>query len=217
MPALARLLLRVEALGPETEHRVARHHALGALRLDEQLREFAVLSAPDPPAQVVSSRDVYMAESVRLVRELLGADERIVVLAHNGHLQRAPFTFLPGVSAPSAGTYLAEEFGDDYVVIGLTALTGTTPGLALDETERHGIALHAETLGDPTPGSIERAVSVAGLGGEPVLLDMRPVRGAPGPTSIRHATTQVPVDVQSGYDAVYCLPRQEPAAFVAGD
>lgn len=215
--ALARLLLRVEALGPGPEHRLARHHARGALRLDEQLREFAVLSAPDPPARVVSSRDVYMAESVRLVRELCGSDERVVVLAHNGHVQRVPFAFLPGVSARSAGTYLAEEFGDDYVVVGLTALTGTTPGLALDDTARHGIAVHTETLGDPAPDGVEHAVAAAGLGSEPVLLDLRPARGAPGPTAIRHATTHVPVDVLTGYDALYCLPHQHPAAFVAGN
>ncbi len=212
--ALARLLLFVEALGPGREHRLARHHARGALRLDEQLREFAVLFAPDPPARVVSSRDVYMAESVRLVRELVGVGERVVVLAHNGHLQRVPFTFLPGVSAPSAGTYLAEELGEDYVVIGSTAITGYTTGLTLDDTQRHGIAVHAEPLDDPAPDSVEHAVADAGLGDQPVLLDLRPARGRPGPTAIRHATTHIPVDVLAGYDALYCLPHQEPAAFV---
>ena len=210
--ALARLLLRVEALGAGPEHRVARHLALGALRLDEQLREFAVLFAPDPPARVVSSRDVHMAETVRLLREETG--ERVVVLAHNGHVQRVPFAFMPGVSAPSAGTALAEAYGDDYVVVGLTALTGSTPGLALDDAERHGIALHTDPLPDPEPGSIEQTVLDAGLGAEPVLLDLRAARGAPGPTSIRHATTHIPVDVLAGYDALYCLPHQEPAAHI---
>lgn len=211
--ALARVLLRVEALGPSPEHRVARHLALGALRLDEQLREFAVLFAPDPPARVVSSRDLYMAESVRLLRE---QHERVVVLAHNGHAQRVPFAFMPGVSAPSAGTYLAEAYGEDYVVVGLTALTGSTPGLALDDAERHGIALHTDPLGDPAEGSVEQAVAGAGPGDEPVLLDLRPARGAPGPTSIRHATTHIPVDVLAGYDALYCLPSQSPSAHVTG-
>ena len=192
---------------------MARHLALGALRLDEQLREFAVLFAPDPPARVVSSRDVHMAETVRLLREETG--ERVVVLAHNGHLQRVPFTFMPGVSAPSAGTALAEAYGDGYVVVGLTALAGSTPGLALDDAQRHGIALHTDPLPDPEPGSVEQAVLDAGISAEPVLLDLRAARGGtPGPTSIRHATTHIPVDVLAGYDALYCLPRQEPAAHV---
>jgi len=214
--ALARLVLRVEALGAGPAHRVARHHALGALRLDEQLREFGVLFAPDPSARVVSSRDVHMAATVRLVRELAGPDERVVVLAHNGHVQRVPFTFRPGVTASSAGTLLAEELGDDYVVVGLTALAGATPGLALDDTARHGIAVHTEPLGEPAPDSVEQAVIDAGLGAEPVLLDLRPARGGAGPAAIRHATAHIPVDVCAGYDALWCLPAQEPAAFVEG-
>jgi erythromycin esterase len=32
--------------------------------------------------------------------------------------------------------------------------------------------------------------------------------------SIRHATTHIPVDVLAGYDALYCLPHQEPAAHI---
>ncbi|MEJ2862488.1 erythromycin esterase family protein [Actinomycetospora flava] len=197
--ALARLLLR--ASGDD----LARHLALGALRLDEQLREFAVLFAPDPPSRVVSSRDAYMAETVHFLRR---SGERIVLLLHNGHAQRVPFTFLPGVSAPSTGTLLAESLGDDYVVLGLTALAGSTTGLALDDTARHGIVLSSEPLGEPAPDSVEQAVADAGLGADPVLLDLRAARGLPGPGSIRHATTHIPVDVAAGYDAVLCLPTQ---------
>ncbi|WP_285653625.1 erythromycin esterase family protein [Actinomycetospora sp. NBRC 106375] len=209
--ALTRVLLRVEALGPRAS--VERHLALGALRLDEQLREFAVLFAPDPPARVVSSRDVYMAETVRRLREWARPDERIVLLLHDGHAQRVPFTFLPGVTAPSAGTLLAEAHGDDYAVVGLTALAGTTTGLAVDETGRHGITVHPEPLGNPAPGGVEQAVLE--LGGAPVLLDLRAARGdVGGPLSIRHATTHIPVDVCAGYDGIYCLPQQQTSAFV---
>ncbi|MEJ2887857.1 erythromycin esterase family protein [Actinomycetospora aeridis] len=205
--ALARVLLGVEALRRPPED--ARHLALGALRLDEQLREFGVLFAPDPPARVVSSRDVYMAESARRLR---ASGEKVVLLLHNGHAQRVPFAFLPGVSAPSAGTLLAETFGDDYVVLGITAVGGSTTGLALDDGARHGIVLSTDALPEPAPDSVEQAVVDAGLGAEPVLLDLRAARGATGPASIRHATTHIPVDVAAGYDAVFCLPTQSVSA-----
>ena len=158
--ALARLLLRVEALGAGPEHRVARHLALGALRLDEQLREFAVLFAPDPPARVVSSRDVHMAETVRLLREETG--ERVVVLAHNGHVQRVPFAFMPGVSAPSAGTALAEAYGDDYVVVGLTALAGSTPGLRSTTPSATGSRCTPTRCRTRSPGASSRPSSTRG-------------------------------------------------------
>lgn len=197
--ALARLFLQASG------DALAEHLALGALRLDEHLREFAVLFAPDPPAQVVSSRDVYMADTARYLR---ASGEKVVLLLHNGHAQRVPVSFLPGVSSPSAGTLLAATDGEDYVVLGLTALAGTTTGLAVDDAARHGIALSSEPLGDPAPDSIEQAVVDAGLGGGPVLLDLRANRGGAGPASIRHATTTIPVDVAAGYDAMFCLPRQ---------
>ena len=68
--------------------------------------------------------------------------------------------------------------------------------------------LSSEPLGEAAPDSVERAVADAGLGADPVLLDLRPARGLPGPGSIRHASTHIPVDVAAGYDALFCLPRQ---------
>ncbi len=63
--ALARLLLRLDALPrrDSREHVIARHHALGALRVDEHQRELVELAAQSGPALVRSSRDVYQAET----------------------------------------------------------------------------------------------------------------------------------------------------------
>ncbi|WP_279580994.1 erythromycin esterase family protein [Fodinicola feengrottensis] len=102
--ALSRLALRLDALEPGSDpydHKIARHHALGALRLDEQLREFVALGQPNPPALVASSRDIYQAATVRLLREVFGPDERIVLMVHNGHAQRVP----DGTDARGANTY----------------------------------------------------------------------------------------------------------------
>ena len=41
-------------------------------------------------------RDRYMAENVAWILDHLGSDARIVVAAHNGHLQRKPLTVSHG-------------------------------------------------------------------------------------------------------------------------
>lgn len=223
--ALSRLLLRLDALrpGPDRhEHLIARHHALGALRTDEQLRELAALlgltesgsGEPDAPALVSSSRDVYQAETVRLLRELYGPDERIVLMLHNGHAQRLPLQLLPGVRARSAGTYLDADLGADYVVLGVTARTGSTTGLRLDDQARHGFEVLTRPLDPPGEGSVERAVADSVPGHEPVLLDLRPARGTPGPSIVRHAHLEVPVDVPTAFDGFACLPEMSPSSFV---
>jgi erythromycin esterase len=207
--ALTRLLLRMDALvpGPDRHaHLVARHHALGALRLDEHLRELLVFGAPDPPSTVPSSRDVYQAETVRLLRELHGPNSRIVLLMHNAHAQRVPMQLVPGVRTPSAGCHLAAELGDDYLAVGVTARTGTTTEARPNEREPHGIEVAARPLDPPTPDSVEKAVDDTAPEAGASLLDLRSARGASGPGAIRHAHTEMPVDVVAAFDVLVCLP-----------
>ncbi|ODU04222.1 MAG: hypothetical protein ABS81_11215 [Pseudonocardia sp. SCN 72-86] len=227
--AAARLLMQVEA---RSDDPVARHLALGVVRLDEQLREFGALGSPDPPPLAVSSRDLYlavssrdlylavssrdlylavssrdlyMADSVRLL--LRESDARVVLLQHNGHLQRVPLQLVPGVRVRSCGTYLAAELGEAYRAIGVTAVSGTTTTVGLDDSARHGIVVGTQELTPPDPDGIEAALAADA----PVLADLRPRRGKSGPSSIRHAHITSPVDVATGYDGIVCLPTMSPA------
>lgn len=213
--ALARLLLRLDAL-PEREsreHAIARHHALGALRVDEHQRELTELAEQAAPALVRSSRDVYQAATVRLLRRIFGPDERIVLMMHNGHVQRTPLELIPGIRAHSAGSYLAADLGADYRVLGITAVAGTTTDLRLNEHARGGFEVLSRPLDPPDEHSVERAVADVSPE-EAVLLDLRPARGDPGPSTIRHAWTHMSIDVARAFDALVCLPRMRPSSHI---
>ncbi|RSD23714.1 erythromycin esterase family protein [Amycolatopsis eburnea] len=177
---------------------VAVHHAEGALRVDLYLRELDALMAGRAPEPQSSSRDTYMAATVRLVRRL-HPGEKIVLMLHNGHLQRVPFSPMPGMTAPSAGTHLAAELGDRYFALALTAVSGTTTGLAPDDAGRLGFRMFPQDLAEPAEGSVEA-----------LLADQAPcVVARPGGSGIRHAHTTVSVDVAAAFDAVVCLKGQE--------
>ncbi|WP_370971601.1 erythromycin esterase family protein [Amycolatopsis sp. cg9] len=191
--ALAVLKGHVESLAPE-----AAHDAEGALRVDLYLRELDALMAGRAPEPQSSSRDTYMAATVRLLRRL-HPGEKIVLMLHNGHLQRVPFSPMPGMTAPSAGTHLAAELGDRYFALALTAVSGTTTGLAPDEAGRLGFRMFPQDLGEPAEDSVEA-----------LLAEQAPcVVARPGGSGIRHAHASVPVDVAAAFDAVVCLKGQE--------
>lgn len=191
--ALTVLKGHVESLAPE-----AAHDAEGALRVDLYLRELAALMAGQAPEPQSSSRDTYMAATVRLLRRRFPG-EKIVLMLHNGHLQRVPFSPMPGMTAPSAGTHLAAELGERYFALALTAVSGTTTGLVPDPAFPLGFRMFEQALDAPADGSVEAALAA----------EAPCVVARPGATGIRHAHMNVPVDVASAFDAVVCLEKQE--------
>ncbi|WP_328607254.1 erythromycin esterase family protein [Amycolatopsis sp. NBC_00345] len=184
---------------------IAEHHAAGALRIDTYLRELAVMMSGAAPELVSSSRDTYMASTVQLLRRLHGEGEKIIVMVHNGHLQRVPFAPMPSMRFPSAGTHLAAELGDDYFALGVTAGVGTTTGLTPDDSKRLGFRVHEDELPPPAEGSVEAALAEPGS----CLVDLRANRakGVTGPSSMRHAHLFTPLDVVQAFDALVHLPR----------
>ncbi|HWD05635.1 MAG TPA: erythromycin esterase family protein [Amycolatopsis sp.] len=213
--ALTTLLAHLHALAPvyrdPVAHAVAEHQALGALRVDTYLRELAAMSSGAVPSMSASSRDTYQASTVKLLRRLHGEDTKIVLMVHNGHLQRVPFSPFPGLTFPSAGTHLAAEFGDDYFAIGLTAGAGTTTGLAPDDGERLGFRVYAEDLPPAADGSVEAVLAGSG----PCVVDLRADRRA-GVTGMRHATQFTSVDVGQAFDALVYLPEMSVSGQVTG-
>ncbi len=68
-----------------------------------------------------NKRDEYMAENVRWIVETFGPKTRIVLWAHNAHIQAA--TQGPGI--PSMGSYLRQTYRNAYYALGFTFNQGS--------------------------------------------------------------------------------------------
>jgi erythromycin esterase len=74
-------------------------------------------------------RDVAIADTVEWI---LRREDRIVVGAHNAHVQRWPATMSGMPPVATMGMHLADRLGKDYLVVGMTSATGQTLNTAPD-------------------------------------------------------------------------------------
>jgi erythromycin esterase len=161
-------------------------------------------------------RDLAIAENVEWI---LGREDRIVLAAANGHVQRAPFHAPPIVNDPltMAGQHLAAALGEDMVVIG-TAFGGGR--LWLHRTA-HGLPPgHTEVFTQATGPFTDRGVldGLLASAGIPLgLLDLRAVP-ATGPVadafaavgSIMEGSVARPLDPIAAFDAVVFVGEVSP-------
>ncbi len=173
----------------------ARHELRLAVLLDQALR------AQCAGSLVPNVRDAAMAETT--LGLLAGGDHRVVLLAANSHLQRVPLR-LGDVEIPVLGSHLADELGDGFRNIAVTAEAGRTPSRRPAPADPAGVEIVEVDLADPVPGSLE-----ALLAGHPgaALADLRPLRAAAeGPQRLRVLDSWTEVPVADAFDLAVSLP-----------
>jgi erythromycin esterase-like protein len=134
--ALDRLAERAAASGDEIAWRCAQSAAVIA-----RMANRSEAGTGDNP------RDQFMAETVRWI---LGREERILVAAHNGHIQRAAFR-----GNPTLGTFLAQA--GKAVVIGATAASGPCVDMRVSISDTGAIRFEDATIEalQPPAGGLE--------------------------------------------------------------
>lgn len=167
----------------------------------------AMTAGPHRTYEGVNIRDAAMAENVRWI---LGREERIVVAAANGHVQRWPFSF-PLMTNPmtTLGEHLAAH-GERMVVVASAFGGGTlflhrpVPGGPPGHTE-----VFTEDMTGLDPTSLDALLATAGL--PHYLLDLRaaPERFA-AVTSVMTGPQATPVDPLTAFDAVVYVDRVSP-------
>ncbi|AJT65939.1 hypothetical protein T261_4285 [Streptomyces lydicus] len=215
--ALSCLLIRFRAVAPLYADRSGRPaYDLAVRRLeaachgDYSVRHLAKLTAGGEltPADT-SGREIYMADSVSWHLEHTAPQGRIVLVAHNAHIQKTPFSVGGRVIGLPMGHHLQRAFGEDYFALGLTGLDGHSADMHLDESARFGFTVEEKPLPSPEPGSIEAAFAEAGPG--PILAGLRtaprPVSGQPAfPDRMLHQGCYLPTPVLDAFDALLAVP-----------
>ncbi|HZX08966.1 erythromycin esterase family protein [Kribbella sp.] len=182
----------------------ARCALAGAVALDALARAMA----GGDRLSMMNIRDATMADTVEWI---LGREERVVLAAHNGHVQRRPGA-LPGMPPMTPlGMHLAERLGKEYAVIGTTMDTG--------QILTNGPEFYTGTLFGPlppaAPDSIDGLLAASHAGPFGVDLrglsdqDVRAVRAAGRQRVL--ADHYGEVDVLTAYDALLHVPVITPA------
>ncbi|MEV4504188.1 erythromycin esterase family protein [Streptomyces klenkii] len=212
---LTRLLIRFRSVEPlyvsrgdQHSYDIALRRLEGACHADYTFRAMADLFAGKGLPADTSARDVYMAESLLWHLERSEPGTRVVVAAHNAHIQKTPVSFNGHLTGLPMGQHLHRALGDEYVALGLTSITGHTADMPRDENTRFGFTIDNTPLQPPEPGSIEAAFADAELGLS--IADLHKARSnspgntgvAPGPDRIRIQGAYVHTPVLDAFDAI---------------
>jgi erythromycin esterase len=159
-----------EALSSPAAFAVALQHA----RVVQQAERMAAVaeSFTDFPRDWFNARDEAMAENVKWVLDHTGPDGRIVLWAHNVHIQTTDWVF-KGTRYRPMGTHLRQEYGDRLVVFGFTFHSGAFNALDYDTATDTYAGLKAHQAGPLASSSYEQYLHSAGL--PRFFLDLRQI------------------------------------------
>lgn len=210
---LARLLIRFRSLKPLYLSRADRDAYDTALRCleaachgDYTFRAMAALFTGDGLTADTSARDLFMAESLLWHLDRLAPTDRVVLMAHNAHIQKTPIAFDGRLTGLPMGQHLHEALGDSYYALGLTSITGHTADMRRDESAPFGFTLHDTPLEPPAPGSIEAAFADAGLGLAIADLRRSPSESPGAPARIRMQGIHQEAAVTDAFDGILSTP-----------
>ncbi|RLU78191.1 erythromycin esterase [Streptomyces griseocarneus] len=210
---LARLLTRFRSLEPLYVERggryvydVALRRLEGACAADYSFRAMAGLFAGTGLPADTSARDAYMAGSVLWHLAHAAPGTRMVLAAHNAHIQRTPVSFDGRLTGLPMGHYLHHALGDDYVALGITSSAGRTAEMRLDESARFGFVVDDMALEPPERGSVEGAFDAAGVGLGIAGFRSVPVDPAAGPDRVRIQASYLHTPVLEAFDGVLHVP-----------
>ena len=195
---------------------VARQHLRVARQLDTWLRDNATAATGEHPFFDINIRDASMAQTVGWI---LGREERLVILAHNQHIQRTPYGLSwlsesgSASAASSLGHHLADSLGDDYLVLGTTFGTGEVVGVEAGRPSPDAPIWNIRDVVrqlDPVDQDSVDGLLAAALP-TPGVLDLRTLTAADadllrGPRAMRALDQYIDVPVTASFDALVYVP-----------
>lgn len=170
-------------------------HTLETLRIMKTL--FDGTSLPGD----TSVRESFMAG---VVEKRLQEDPnlKILLLAHNNHIQKTLLSFSGELTAVPMGQHLAHR--QDYHAIGITHLGATVPEMKFPSLRNPlGFSVELAPADEILKDSVEqRIINVGGMTASCLVL----ANDVKGTKRMRSQSASVEMDVSEAFDAIFCIP-----------
>ncbi|HMZ67446.1 MAG TPA: erythromycin esterase family protein [Leptospiraceae bacterium] len=214
-----RLLYRLEALAPqhlsrfgEKKYNTIYQHLKSICYLDYNSHAMnGFISGKGLPGDM-GARDKFMADSI--LWHLNNSSSKIVLIAHNAHIQKQPIQYGDFLSCLPMGQRLSSSLGSDYISFGLTSVSGHTAALFPDENSKFGFRIENTELSMPVSGSIEKILEEAQVENGIISFKQIP-RGSNDPTLIRFDSEYIETSVIDAFDGLIQVPTSSIADGIA--
>jgi len=190
------------------EYDKALHQLYAATHSEYMLRVMNDLNTGSFLPADMSSRERFMADSVIWHLKNLKPESRIVVAAHNNHIQRTTVNYGGFITAIPMGKFLADYFGKEYCPIGITTTDNHTAEMELDENTKVGFIVKDIMLDPPPVGSFEEALMKSGFGDKITLTDLfNSNEGISKINCIRSQSSYVTTNIKDAFDGIISIPK----------
>jgi erythromycin esterase len=199
----------------EADYDVARQQLLVAIQLDAWIRDYAAAAAGEHAFFDVNIRDAGMAQTTEWILERA---DRLVIMAHNLHIQRTPYalswlgTGEEPDSASSLGHHLSARLGAEYLVLGTTFGGGEVVGIEEGDGDTRGWDVKdvVKQIEPPGPDVIDGLLDAAA--GGPGLVDLRALSAeirhqVEAASRMRCLDQVIEVPVLDAFDVLAHVPR----------
>jgi erythromycin esterase len=212
---LNRILIRFQSLSHFYKQKNGQYNYLTAMRclqaavyVDYMIRAVANAGTPLALPLDMSVREYFMAQSVvwHLSYITKKADRKIMLFAHNNHIQKTEVAYGNYKVAQTMGYFLKQLYGNEYKAIAQTSSDNHTAEMEIDAALPFGFRVIDKPLEKPIENSFNAFIENNNHGNEITFTDLTD-KNAPDFSSIRSQSAFVSTSVKNAFDGVINLPK----------
>ncbi|MDR1975601.1 MAG: erythromycin esterase family protein [Campylobacteraceae bacterium] len=206
---LTRLLIRLEIMQPqitqktsEERFNIALLHLKSIFYTDYNIQAMAGFIGGFGLSGDMGAKDKFMAD---VVKARIKEAQKMILIAHNAHIQKEPAFYKSFLSCVTMGQRLAQSFGDGYRAYAISCESGFTAALYPDESQKFGFRVDNYKLRPSVKGTIEFWLKEAGI--KQGFVDFADIEAKILPNKIRFDSMHLKTDMKKAFDGIFILPK----------
>jgi len=211
---LARAKVRLEAMAPIhiEKYGIDKYETIlplcnGMIYLDYNIQAMSGFISGGGMQGDMGAKDKYMADSVLWHLKNPQSEQKVIVVAHNAHIQKTPILYDGFLSCLPMGQRLKNAIGNDYMSLGITSYSGHTAALYPEVDTKYGFRVDNFQLQEPNEGSVEKAISGCGVTNSFVFFRNIPEDLQSIPNMIRFDSIYMKAELEKAFDGIFQIEK----------